>query len=155
MVGLAGRAMTMVRDGDVHRVPAVVDVCRADRPGRRGPDDDDDDIDKGDCRCPLPPLLPLRRDSKTTRPLGGPGRRPSLRPRPHPHRLPVPRPSVRLSERECVERPKQQSVGKSVGRSKQGPERWAGMGNVDPLFLHFLFFFGGEEVGVALLSSEV
>jgi hypothetical protein len=26
---------------------------------------------------------------------------------------------------------------------------------VDPLFLHFLFFFGGEEVGVALLSSEV
>ncbi len=37
--------MTMVRDGDVHRVPAVVDVCRADRPGRRGPDDDDDDRD--------------------------------------------------------------------------------------------------------------
>jgi hypothetical protein len=24
-----------------------------------------------------------------------------------------------------------------------------------PLFLYFLFFFGGEEVGVALLSSEV
>ncbi len=26
---------------------------------------------------------------------------------------------------------------------------------VDPLFLHFLFFFGSEEVGVALLSLEV
>jgi hypothetical protein len=26
---------------------------------------------------------------------------------------------------------------------------------VNPLFLHFLFFFGGEEVGVTLLSSEV
>ncbi len=65
--------MTMVRDGDVHRVPAVVNVCRADRPGRRGPDNDDDDIDEGDCHRPLPPLPPLRRDSKTTRPRGGRG----------------------------------------------------------------------------------
>ncbi len=45
MVGSAGRAMTMVCYGDVHPVPAVVDVCRADCPGCRGPDDDDDDRD--------------------------------------------------------------------------------------------------------------
>ncbi len=37
--------MTMIRDGNVDCVPAVVNVCRTDRPGRRGPDDDDNDRD--------------------------------------------------------------------------------------------------------------
>jgi hypothetical protein len=86
--------MTMVRDGDVHRVPIVINVCRADRPGHRGPDINDDDIDEGDCHRPPPPPPPppgFKDDASK----GGSGRRPSLQPRPHLHRLPIPRPSVR------------------------------------------------------------
>jgi hypothetical protein len=45
VVGLTGRAMIMVRNGDVHHVPAIVDVCCTDRPGHHDPDDDNDDRD--------------------------------------------------------------------------------------------------------------